>query len=109
MAFIKYVLEDNVRCPRCNADSQIRAEDKGDIVAIYHVCSFCRLRRFKRITTRRAMELEKREKKYVELLNSGDKIEKKYQILARLEKIRKEKQLLDLGIRRNNGRRKRAE
>jgi hypothetical protein len=108
MAFVKYILEDKIPCPRCNADSQIRAEDKGDIVAVYHVCQFCRFRKFKRITTRRALELEKREKKYIELLNSSNKIEKNYKILARLKKIQKERQLLELGIRRKNGRSSRA-
>jgi len=108
MPFIKYILEENIPCPRCNADSQIRAEDNDDIVAVYHICSFCKFRKFVRITSRRALELEKREKKYVELLNRSDKIEKNYKILARIKKIQKERQLLELGIRRNNGRRKRA-
>jgi hypothetical protein len=106
MPFIKYVLEDNIPCPRCNADSQIRVEDKEDFCIIVHVCKMCRYKKSLRITTRRALELEEREKMYIELLNSGLKIEKNYKILARLKKVQKQKELLELGIRRENGRRK---
>lgn len=109
MPFIQYILKDKVPCPRCNADSQIRIEDKEDFCIIVHICKYCKLRKSLRITTRRALELEKREQKLLEKLNSSDKIEKNYKILARLKKLQRERELLELGIRRKNGRRKKAE
>jgi len=106
MAFTQYILQDKVSCPRCNADSQIRIEDKEDFCIIVHVCKYCRLHKNLRITTRRAIELEKRERKLLEKLNSSDKIEKNYKILDRLKKLQRERELEELGIRRKHGRRK---
>jgi hypothetical protein len=103
MTFLQYVLEE-LPCPRCNADSQVRVEDKEDFCIIVHICPMCRYRKSLRITTRRALELEKREQKLLEIINSSDKIEKTYKILARLKKIQRERQLLELGIRRKHGR-----
>jgi hypothetical protein len=60
------------------------------------------------MTTRRALQLEKREQKLLDKLNSGDKIGETYKILARLKKVRRERELQEIGIRRKHGRRKRA-
>lgn len=106
MPFVQFILKDEVACPRCNADSQIRVEDKEDFCVVIHVCPMCRYRKSLKITTRRALELEKREQQLLALLNSSDKIEKNYKILARLKKIQRERELLELGIRRKYGRRK---
>jgi hypothetical protein len=108
MASIQYVYEDKIPCPRCNADSQLRIEDQADICIIVNVCKYCQLRRVKRITTRRALELKKREQKLLDRLNSGDKIGKTYKILARLKRLQREIQLEELGLRSGNGRSKRA-
>lgn len=108
MASIQYIYEDKVPCPRCNADSQLRIEDRADICIIVNICKYCRFRKVVRITSRRALQLEKREQKLLDKLNSGDKIKETYKILARLKKIRRERELQEIGIRRKHGRRKRA-
>jgi NAD-dependent DNA ligase len=108
VASIQYIYEDEVACPRCNADSQLRIEDQADICIIVQVCKYCRFRKVQRMTTRRALQLEKGEQKLLDKLNSGDKIGETYKILARLKKVRRERELQEIGIRRKHGRRKRA-
>lgn len=109
MKFTKDILEDEVPCPRCNADSQIRVEDQEDFCIIVHVCKYCRLHKSLRITTRRALALEEMEQKLLDKLIPDDKIEKNYKILARLERLQQERKLEELGLRSKYGRRKRAE
>lgn len=98
MAFTKYILQDKVACPRCNADSQIRVEDKDDFCIVFHSCSMCRYKRSLKITTRRALKLQKRLDYYNQLLAENDKIKENYKILARIKKLQKEIDKEQLGI-----------
>jgi hypothetical protein len=87
MPFEQFILEKNIPCPRCNADSQKRVEEKDNILIIVHICPMCRYRKSLGVTTRKALKLEAKKKKYIELLNKTRKIEENYKILARIKKI----------------------
>lgn len=89
MPFKLYILEDKIPCPRCNADSQKRVEERGSSLVIVHVCPMCRYKKSLGITTRKALFLEKQIKKYVELLNSQRKIGENRKILAKINRLEK--------------------
>lgn len=59
MAFKQVVLKE-VNCPRCNAIAQERLQDQADRVLVYLCCEKCRLKKHLRLTTRKALKLEKR-------------------------------------------------
>ena len=65
MAFKQTILEDKVACPRCNAESQHRLEERENspVISVVHVCDKCKLRKLIGVTSREAIELEVREKR----------------------------------------------
>jgi excinuclease UvrABC ATPase subunit len=90
---------EKLRCPRCNADAQIRVIELDRILQLYLVCPMCRLKQYKGTTSRRAIRLEKQIQKYMELLDNKEKIEEKYKILDRIQLLQEKLTKERLGLR----------
>lgn len=91
MPFIQKILRE-VNCPRCNAIAQERLEDRENSVIIILRCDKCRLTKNLGLTTRKALNLRKRQQKLRKSLNQA----KSPLVQAR---IQKEINLLDKKIR----------
>ena len=94
----KTIIEE-LLCPRCNANAQIRVVELGKVLQLYLICPMCRLKQYRGTTSRRALKIENQLKKYMELLQESEKIEENYKILARIELLQRKLDKEQLGIR----------
>jgi len=85
-------------CPNCNGLAKIKYEQKFDSIFVYLKCPNCKLKKFIGLTTKNALKLEIREKKLREALERAKTPNAKSQILRRLNQIRHEKYVKQLGM-----------
>ncbi len=92
MAFRKIIYGES-NCPRCNAIAQLRAFpiEETNMVQLRLVCSKCKLSKLEKVTTQKFLDLDRKEKKYLKLLQTTQPGRRKDEILKRIQKIRREK------------------
>jgi len=84
-------------CPRCNAIAQLRAHPhESGMVELRLDCPKCYLSKFVKLTTQKFLRLEKKENKYLGMLQEAKTGQRKRQLLKMLEKVRKEKLIAEV-------------
>ena len=100
MPFKQYIIEDKIECPQCHGDSQKRVEEQGDLLLIFHICKLCKYRKSLGVTTRRALEMQKKMNYYQERIKNARNDKEHSIFLVRLQRLEEIKRRLDVGIRR---------
>jgi ssDNA-binding Zn-finger/Zn-ribbon topoisomerase 1 len=91
MPFKKRIYGES-HCPRCNAIAQLRAFDTETVmVELRLVCPKCRLSKYVKMTTQKSLDLEKKEKKLLDLLERANSPQRRNALLKQIEKTRREK------------------
>lgn len=92
MTFVK-VIYGHEHCPRCNAIADLRAlpVEDSNMVELRLICPKCRLSKFVKLTTQKALKLGREEKKLLTLLERSTSPRRKDAILKKLQQVRKDK------------------
>lgn len=93
-------------CPQCNGDSQKRVEEKDDFLIVVHVCNFCKYRKSLGITTRLALDIERKMNYYQERLKNAKNSKESSILLLQLRRLEERKRKAELGLRSRYGRTK---
>lgn len=79
-------------CPRCNAIAQLRAHPhESGMVELRLDCPKCKMSKFIKLTTQRFLKLEKKEEKYLKMLEKATDGAQRRWLLRMLERTRKQK------------------
>lgn len=98
MTFVRLVIKE-LNCPRCNAIAQLRIEEeRGDACVVYIVCSKCKLREYKYLTTRKAVSLMGKQEKLLKQLEEVTSEAVRSRIRGQLARIREQITKSNLGI-----------
>ena len=97
MTFAQIILKE-VSCPRCNAKAQHRLEDRDKYVIIYLSCRKCRLERKLGLTTRKALNLKKRQEKLRKRLSQAKSPGIRKQIEVEINQLERRIGKAELGI-----------
>lgn len=91
MAF-EQIIYGEEHCPRCNAIAQLRAhEHESGYVNLRLDCPKCKMSKHIKLTTKRFLKLEKKEKKYLSMLQEANSAVQRRWLLRMLERTRKQK------------------
>lgn len=80
-------------CPRCNAIAQLRTHKHEDssMVELRLDCDKCKLSKFVKITTQRFLDLDRKEKKFLHMLERAESASRRNALLKMIEDVRKNK------------------
>ena len=97
MAFIQKIIQ-KISCPRCNAEAQLRAEDRNEYVIIMLQCPKCKLERRVGLTTRKALNLKKRRLKLEKRLEQAKSPAIRKQIEVKIKYVDERARKAEVGI-----------
>lgn len=84
-------------CPRCNAIAQLRTHNhESGYVELRLDCSKCKMSKFVKLTTNKFLKLEKKEEKYLKMLQEAKTGAQRRWLLRMLERTRKQKLIAEV-------------
>ena len=98
MAYKRVVLRDET-CPRCNAQAQVRVDnERSGRLLVELVCSKCKLRESRGLTTRKAVDLESKIEKLQEALEGCGTPRARHLLEHRIFELRRAQRRLEMGL-----------
>lgn len=96
MAFEQIIYGER-HCPRCNAIAQLRTHThESGYVELRLDCPKCKLSKFVKLTTEKFLKLEKKEEKYLKMLQETNSGAQRRRLLKMLEDVRKKKNIAEV-------------